>query len=192
MIGNKPSIYNALSVYNQGGGGFVVVDGVAYTTVKINGLTWTTQNLLYVDPSWSTQGDFRRASIATAPNKRRLVKYGYYYTKDQISYIENNLDLSGFRIPRKEDFEKLLDVPGDELRSTELWPGNNNGTNETGLTLYANGHLDGNSVNNDTSCELWTSTNEGSGFYRFVISDGNAMTIDIPNQSYGIPIRLCK
>lgn len=192
MIDNKPGIYNQASIYKQGGGEFVIVDGMAYATVKINGLIWTTQNLLYVNSSWSTQGDFRRSSIATAPNKRRLVKYGYYYTKEQMYYIANNVDLSGFRIPTKEDFEKLLDVLGDELRSAELWPSDNNGTNETGLTLYANGHLEGNSVNNDTSCELWTTTNEGSGFYRFQITDGNVMSFDIPNQSYGIPIRLCK
>ena len=40
MIGNKPSIYNAQSVYNQGGGGGGVPDGYKfYTKIIFNGTT---------------------------------------------------------------------------------------------------------------------------------------------------------
>lgn len=196
MIENKPSIYNAQSIYNQGGGGggFVVIDEVAYSTVKINGLEWTCQNFMFVGKNWggSTTGWWYDASLQTAPHKRWLRQWGYFYTKNQVAYIINNVDLKGFRIPTKEDFETLFSVPGDDLRSVETWaaPGNNN----TGLNLPPNGHWVGNSFNNNiTACELWSSTiDSNSDLYEYEITNTGIQRVQIENQSYNIPIRLCK
>lgn len=189
MIQNEHSVYNQPSVYNQGGGGgFIVIDEVAYSTVKINGLEWTCQNFMFVDKTW---GDNTKGLWYT-PHKRLLNQWGYFYTKNQVAYITNNVDLKGFRIPTKDDFETLFSVSADDLRSVETWayPGNNN----SGLNLPPNGHYSQNSFNNCiTSCELWSSSiDSNSDLYSYEILGIGIQRVQIVNQSFYMPIRLCR
>ena len=194
MIENKPSIYNQPSVYNQGGGGRVEIDGIIYPTVTINGVEWMTQNLLYVNRAWgnsNTDGSWFTANQQIAPNRRRLIRFGFFYRKNQLNHITNLVDLKGFRIPTKSDFETLLDINGDSLKSTEFWQ--NVGTNETGLSLVANGHFTENSFNgNNSYCQLWTNTQENGDNYIYQLNDSNTQSIYIEDQSWAYPIRLCK
>lgn len=192
----KPSIYNAQSVYNQGGAvnSSVEIDGIIYPTVNINGIEWITQNLLYVNRAWGnsdTDGSWFTSNQQRAPNKRRLIRFGYFYRKNQLNHIIGQVDLKGFRIPSKEDFETLLGLNGYSLKSSEFWQ--NAGINELGINLVASGHYTTNSFNgNNSYCQLWTSTKDNGDNYIYQLNDDNAQSIYIEDQSWAYPIRLCK
>lgn len=124
MIGSKPSIYNAQSVYNQGDGkAQIVVNGQVFetTTKQRGGLVFTDKNLDV--PVYGVTSVY--------PNNSSVNKevYGLLYKKSEIIAAAATFLYDGWRIPTAIDWNTFLDSDDNwhNWQSTEK-PG--------GLDLY--------------------------------------------------------
>ena len=104
MIGNKSSIYNAQSVYNQGGGkAQIVINGQVFetTTKQRGGLVFTDKNLDV--PVYGVTSVY--------PNNSSVNKevYGLLYKKSEIIAAAATFLYDGWRIPTGDDWNTFLD-----------------------------------------------------------------------------------
>ena len=121
MIKNKPSIYNAQSVYNQGGEAEIVINGQVFetTTKQRGGLVFTDKNL-----------DVTIYGVTSVyPNNSSANKdvYGLLYKKSEIIAAAQTFLYGGWRIPNQTDWNTFLN--GDDnwhnWQSKDFSGGNN-------------------------------------------------------------------
>lgn len=130
---NSAGVYNGAGVYKDGVENIVNFGGIDYGYVKIGSLLWTTENLKNYTPG-----------ALYFKNSEEYKDLGYLYptitiiqdTNQQSDFI-NSILHSGWRIPTKEDFETLLSIPIEELK-TENWP--TPGNNASKLNIYPTGY----------------------------------------------------
>ena len=127
MIGNKPSIYNAQSVYNQGGGGAYIGypleddtpldDDVKLDVVQIQNMQWTRHAISY-RKGMSVQ-EYFAGGWPVSPNPPGAVyrpsmkpNSGLLYQQRAVEEcIQPNLK-NGWRVPTKSDFLNLAALLG--------------------------------------------------------------------------------
>lgn len=209
MIENKPSIYNAQSVYNQGGGVEHSVElgespnNFFYGTKKIGPLYWTTENL-DLDLGWATG-----CTTTTSPNagyynndsnySYKNLRYGLLYNWQGAIAINNYLQSIGskWRVPSTNDVQKLIDYIGGlnqclKLKTSYNWI-YNTGTNESGFSAFGTGFFDdGNFYSLNSVNYIWTTTENDSTFGKsFQISNGLDCEIQNDRKRRCYSIRLC-
>lgn len=158
------SIYNAPSIYESGAGGGggglqpgeIVIGEQVLQTAQINDQIWTTKNFDTILPgiNYNTGGDFPVGSHCWFYN-RDSATYGIYgenrgllYTASCLSIIQTYIDdiLPGWRIPTKDDWQKLINFSGGstfdslyKLGAPRLWDDTSNFTNELNLSIIPTG-----------------------------------------------------
>lgn len=122
-------VYNDGGIYKDGTGGdygTVNFGGIEYGICKIGNLLWTTENLKnYTQDAKYFQDSEAYKDLGYLFTTAAIVSS----TNTQSAFIEN-LVHDGWRVPTKDDFEKLLDVPVSSLKN-DLWPAP--GDNSTGF-----------------------------------------------------------
>lgn len=111
----------------------VIIGGISYGVVKIGSLLWTTENLKNYTPG-----------ALYFKNSEEYKERGYLYptitiiegTNQQSDFI-NSILHSGWRVPTREDFETLLNIPIEDLK-TAGWP--TPGNNSSKLNIYPTGY----------------------------------------------------
>lgn len=143
------------------GGGVGVLedsrDGHAYKTVQIGGQIWMAQNLNYpVEGSYCSElSDYD------------CQKYGRLYQwKSAMEACP-----SGWRLPTREDFERLLYLVGGKtyagkmLKSSREWIFNGNGRGAYGFDVYPAGSVaNGNYGNEGSEAFFWSSSEDDDNF----------------------------
>ena len=198
MIGNKPSIYNAQSVYNQGGGGGEMPDipGIDFVEIgdkqypfKImpDGKKWTMFNL---DLTW--EGLPVGSPASTSEQRANYYnndqntygwggkKYGLLYNFTALVYLNNHkADLiPGWRVPTKSDWETLKTIlgsnPGAQLKAIDF-PTNPGFYDLFGFAATSSGQRDyyGNFSNVGANGIYSTVTNAGGSNWHDVWFDGS-------------------
>jgi uncharacterized protein (TIGR02145 family) len=159
------SIYNAPSIYESGqgggsGGGLqpdeIVIGDQVLQTAQINDQIWTTKNFdtVLTGINYNTGGDFPVGAHCWYYN-RDSATYGIYgenrgllYTAACLSIIQAYIDenLPGWRIPTKDDWQKLINFAGGntfdslyKLGAPRLWVDTSNFTNELNLSIIPTG-----------------------------------------------------
>lgn len=122
-------------------------DGMNYDVVKIGGQMWMAENLAYLPfLGWNDSSNYNCAVynypgriVAEAKETFNYQKYGVLYDIDSISDICPN----GWVIPKKEDFETLLNFYGKnaitKLKSRTGWVDDLNGDNTSGFNALPGG-----------------------------------------------------
>ena len=140
MIGNKPSIYNVPSVYNQGGGDIVgpEIGGIKYPVTRIGNQIWITKNIVV---SWPGLLDFSGNVYDSDTNPRSVYPedmpnfYGQYgcffgrlyngFAVDYIADPNNGILPDGWRVPTQSDLETLISNVGaanaNKLKAVGYW-----------------------------------------------------------------------
>lgn len=181
MVNNGSEVYNGSDVYNAGEGGVyngrgvyndgnkntVEFGGIEYGVVKIGNLLWTTENL----KNYTTGALYYN-------NSDDYKDLGYLYktisivsgTNTQSPFIESIVH-DGWRVPRRQDFETLLNYTLSELKDNlNSWP--TNGTNETGFNGYKSGSRGhGGAWDFNSSVFISQSLVQNSTAYYFVITN---------------------
>lgn len=141
MINNKPSIYNAQSVYNQGGGDVVgpEIGGIKYPVTKIGNQIWITKNIVVSWPGLQnfdgtiTDNDTTPRSVYYNNQPNFFGQYGCFFGRlyngfavDYIANPNNGILPDGWRVPTKTDLENLVSFiggqsEGDKLKSVGYW-----------------------------------------------------------------------
>ena len=149
-------------------------DNQTYQTVKIGSQCWMRQNLNIGEQVLDMQQTGNEKIEKTCyQNDRKLCSIlGGLYTWDEaMQYKEGNQGIcpDGWRIPSKEDWQKLVSHLGDEEAGQKLkasadgnlhkW----DGTNESGFTALASGAANhGYFKRKDQWTLFWTSTPENN------------------------------
>ena len=127
-------IYKGRGVYNDGGKNIVEFGGIKYGFVKIGNLLWITENL----KNYTSGALFYN-------NSEEYAELGYLYprtaiikTTDTQSDFILSLIHDGWRVPTKSDFESLLNIPIEELKTKYGWP--TPGNNKSGFNGYLSGY----------------------------------------------------
>lgn len=159
----KPSIYNGRGIYNGVQKNVVEFGGIEYGFVKIGGLLWITENLKNYTPG-----------ALYYNNDQNYESLGYLYPTNAIvtnfetqsAFIENLLH-DGWRVPKRQDFETLVGIPVNDLKSFG-WP--TPGTNDSGLNLYLSGTrgYGGDWAFDHSAYISQTATINSSGFYAII------------------------
>lgn len=112
----------------------VVFGDIAYGFVKIGGLLWTTENLKNYTPG-----------ALFYNNSEEYAELGYLYPRSAIIKTTNtqsdfilSIIHDGWRVPTKSDFETLLNIPIEELKTNYGWP--TPGNNKSGFNGYISGY----------------------------------------------------
>lgn len=194
MIENKPSIYNAQSVYNQGGGDIVgpEIGGIKYPVTRIGNQIWITKNIV---ASWPGLLDFSGTIYDNDTNPRSVYPedkpnfygqfgcfFGRLYNGFAVDYIadpNNGILPDGWRVPTQSDLETLVSYIGathaDKLNSVGYWDlGIYN--DELGFTLYPAGWYEkdnGGFRNRGSNARLWSTTTDSFGKYYIGVSGSN-------------------
>tara|TARA_B110000003_G_scaffold275981_1_gene320321 strand:- start:71 stop:2761 length:2691 start_codon:yes stop_codon:yes gene_type:complete len=98
-------------------GDSVMHGGKAYPTVLVEGQCWFAENLAYF-PADSSEVTPAYDLSGSIPTTVLFDTFGLFYSQEVIS--ENEICPSGWRVPLEEDFTRLQDVIGYELRDTTL------------------------------------------------------------------------
>jgi len=161
---SAPLLFSACSNPQSGGTFTDPRDGKKYRTVRIGNLTWMAQNLNYqTSNSW-----------CYGSNASNCARYGRLYTWNAAM----NACPSGWRLPAREDWYKLVEaagggnVAGKKLKaSSPDW----NGTDECGFSALPGGYRSTNGSFSDAgNYGLWWSATEygsGSAWSRGLFSD---------------------
>ncbi|MGC3943711.1 MAG: FISUMP domain-containing protein [Chryseolinea sp.] len=146
----------------------VTIEGVEYTTVAIGTQTWTSTN--YAGPGGVSFDD-----------QNSKPEFGKYYSRLEAEAIKVP---AGWRLPTKQDYEKLAAVYGitfptnitqteniKKLTSTSNW-NNVAGTNTSGFNAHPGGYIfQGPPIPGDIA-EFWTS----EGITMSIQESGNGLT----------------
>ena len=164
MIGNKPSIYNAQSVYNQGGGGgggggglpegYVLIGNKPYRTVQVGSQLWLGDDLeltwdgLVMNNATSSNDQM----MAHPPmNQQYMGGQGLHYNWRAAKYIDDHRSelCPGWRVPSRTDMVNLKNFISSDGKKLMYLPGNwQDGTtltassNETLMGIRASGYYD--------------------------------------------------
>ena len=98
-------------------GDSVMHGGKAYPTVLVEGQCWFAENLAYF-PADSSEVTSALEFYGSTPAEVAFDTYGLFYSQEIIN--ENEICPSGWRVPLEEDFTRLQNVIGYELRDTTL------------------------------------------------------------------------
>ena len=212
----KPSIYKGAGIYKtgaEGGGGgggehgTVEIKGQVYNYTQIGSLLWLCENLNLQDENiilnpinWSQ--DLPLCCYYNNGDQEPYENYGLLYNWFAAKYIQDNIDLNGFRVPTNDDFQTLLNYFGGTtnsglcLKSTTNWSGGGNGIDLLDFNFKGGGYRDniGNYFMLNESGNMWSTTEQdvSNATYVYCIYNSNAA---IPNnylKRTGFSIRLCK
>ena len=155
-IENKPTIYNAPSVYKLGGAGgasnVVKVDGIEYEFVRIGNRYYTTENLKNLFPgSLQLNGAFSGASCRWFNNNEAQAtanKYNLAYTINSLDVIDSLLS-DGWRVNTYSDIMYLRGFGSGQKFCA--WK-----SNDCGLSFVQNG-------NGDTDGNFWYNMGNSGG-----------------------------
>ena len=209
MINNKPSIYNAQSVYNQGGSPVEhsvelgePPNNVFYGTQKIGPLYWTTENL-DLDLGWASgcanttnpvAGYYDNDINYNYKHKRFGLLYNWYGAKavnDYLISIE-----SKWRVPTTDDVQKLIEYIGggeqcNKLKTDYNWV-YSSGTNDFGFSAYGSGFYESAFYSVLNINYLWTMTQVDAVYAKsFQISNTINCEIQMDKKLRCYSIRLC-
>lgn len=156
----QPPFYNS-GFYDTGAGGggdgeFVEIGGDVYKVVDISGKKVLTENLKYygngINYVWGGMGTSNLPAgrpyfaVDSYNNVLYNQKGGVYYNRIGRDWIVENLDLKGFHVMTRTEFQSIINELGaNKVKSSILW--NTPGTNESGFNLLPTGYIDGSSYN---------------------------------------------
>ena len=209
MIENKPSIYNAPSVYNQGGDPVehsvelgTTPNNVFYGTQKLGPLYWTTENL-DLDLGWASgctsttypnAGYYDNDTNYNYKNKRFGLLYNWYGAKAVNDYLIS-ID-SKWRVPTEDDVQKLIEYIGggsqcNKLKTPYNWV-YSSGTNDFGFSAFGTGFYESGFYSVSQINYLWTMTQVDAAYARsFKISNGINCELENDKKTRCYSIRLC-
>lgn len=194
MIGNKPSIYNAPSVYNQGGGDIVgpEIGGIKYPVTRIGNQIWITKNIVV---SWPGLLDFSGDIYDNDTNSRSVYPenkpnfygqfgcfFGRLYNGFAVDYIanpNNGILPDGWRIPTQSDLETFVSNIGvanaDKIKSVGYW---DDGifNDDLEFSLFPAGWFEkdnGNFKSRAAQARIWSSTTDSSNSKYYIGVSGN-------------------
>lgn len=142
-------------------------DNRSYRMVRIGSQTWMAENLNYANPESSCpDGDDRNCK-----------KMGRLYTWADAQ----NICPDGWRLPTREDFEKLVKVAGDSasaLKSTSGWFKKGNGSDDLDFSALPAGYkrLDGKFDGIGGYAYFWSSSEDSDGASYFLVLDFSSPT----------------
>ena len=183
-------------------------DGQTYKTVTIGSQIWMAENLNYETANSSCfNSDPRNCEIygrlyswAAAVGKKEE-NCGYGATCELTGPVKGVCP-SGWHLPTKTEFEILLSAVGDwymaapELKYTDGWNHNGNGTNTYGFAAlpagyrYVNGHF----LDLGNMAMFWTSVEESS-YWAYCMSvhfSDSHVTLASESKSDGFSVRCVK
>lgn len=194
MIQNVHSVYNAQSVYNQGGGDIngLEIGGVKYPITRIGDQIWITKNLVV---SWPGLLDFSGTIYDSDTNPRSVYPedkpnfygqfgcfFGRLYNGFAVDYManpNNGILPDGWRIPSKSDLEELVSYIGatsaGKINSVGYW-NYDLYSDYFGFSLFPAGWYEkdaGNFRGRGSDARLWSTTSDGSGKYYIGVSGEN-------------------
>lgn len=198
MIDNKPSIYNAQSIYNQGAPvlySSVDINGVVYDAMTFKKLQITTENLNTLMGGIIDINDNMLASPAACyPNNDQAnalaKKYNLLYNPKSLELIQSKLS-GGWRVATFSDLQYLATLLGlKNLCATGTW-GGGVATDTMGVSLVANGNHESGSgfYNIGTAGGLITTKNGNVGICTF--APNSQFTFTAMTTRYAA-IRLCR
>ena len=186
-------------------------DGQTYKTVQIGNQTWMAENLNYAD-SIATPA-LKGSSWCNDNKEENCAVTGRLYTwyaavVDADAVLDGDYDMkvqgicpSGWRLPRKEDFETLItevggsSTAGTVLKSKSGWTGDGNGTDDVGFSGLPSGFThDGYFDWTGSITNFWSST-----YFLYPGSYGlklesyfKSASIVLPDRSHGEAVRCIK
>lgn len=181
MIQNVTSIYNAESIYNQGGGDIdgPEIGGIKYPVTKIGNQIWITKNIVV---SWPGLLDFSGSVNDNDTNPRSVYPedkpnfygqfgcfFGRLYNGFAVDYIanpNNGILPDGWRVPSQSDLETLVSYIGaanaNKTKSVGYW---DDGifNDDFGFSLLPAGWYEkgnGNFKNRASQARMWSTTTD--------------------------------
>lgn len=170
-------------------------DAHIYRTVKIGDQQWMAENMNYgvYEDCFDAQGD------RCVDDTCSCTKYGRLYT--WLSAIDD-LCVQGWRLPTKEDFEKLFvtvggdSIAGRMLKSMSDWKSDNNGVDSFGFTALPAGYrfTSGGSYGVYNNADFWCSTESThqKAYYVNLNYKNDSAIISEAGKSEGFSIRCVK
>ena len=224
----KPSIYKGAGIYKtgaEGGGGdepviyYDNIGGKNYPYVKIGSLYWLAENLDYLGDNiplktlaqWQKNGNVIQAAYYNDDlDFAHANKLGLLYDYGAVLQLRNE-DLNGWRVPNKNDWDKLINTCWGEgnaamfLKARDGYISDNFPQDWHGLDKYSFCMLPGGILGEDSSHNPCYS-DVGTYSYTFLYRDNSSwfrtiFSIDaktnyihdtIYNGWYGRYMRLCK
>lgn len=156
------------------------VDGKVYYTTLIGNQEWTVENWACDKYADGTSMD---SCFVYGDNDANLSAFGRLYTYDVIK--KKNIAPEGWRVPTKEDWQKLLNTLGGEFvagnklkRADFLGPDvkvdfpdpYNFSATPTGMRNVVGTYFHGKAASTDSYAYYWSSTSENSEAFRVYIS----------------------
>ena len=127
-------------------------DRQTYKTVKIGTQTWVAQNINYQTES----GSWCYKNSADSCNK-----YGRLYDWKTATTVCPK----GWKLPSREDWDRLVETAGEKLKSKSGWNENGNGTDNYGFSALPGGgrdYIDGRFYYAGNRGHWWTATVDDS------------------------------
>jgi len=170
----------SISVFSQTQGGFLDArDGKVYKTISIGTQIWMAENLNYVTEAGSWCYDESHAACD---------KYGRLYNFETAQ----NVCMSGWRLPEKEDFDKLLLFVKNE---TDVFSAIKSG-GKSGFNSLLSGWrgLNGNSYGQLSQERFWTSSSwiGMNAWFLSLDASTSMVKMDSDNRDLGLSVRCIK
>ena len=163
-------------------------DGQVYKTVKIGSQTWMAENLDYKTSE----------SYCYEAKSANCEKYGRLYTWAAAK----KACPTGWHLPTKAEFEKLLtavggeSIAGKKLKSTSGWNGSGNGTDEYSFSaLPAGNRFDENFYDFEGNIAFFWSSSEYDNIsyaYHMTLNSDAGVSMDYYNKEIGFSVRCVK
>lgn len=170
-------------------------DGRVYRTVKIGDQQWMAENMNYgvYQDCFDDQGE------RCVDDTCSCTKYGRLYTWFDAT---DDLCVSGWHLPTKDDFEKLFvtvggdSIAGRMLKSMSDWKSDNNGDDSYGFTALPAGYrfTSGGSYGVYNNADFWCSTESThqKAYYANLNYKNDVAIIGEAGKSEGFSIRCIK
>lgn len=195
------SVYNGNGIYNDAPGGgvfeYVVIDGKKWTCLNLD-LKWDGLILGGGNDASQPRANYYNNDAATYGASGN--KYGLLYNWTAVKYLEDNKEtlIPGWRIPTQTDYNNLIAFVGGwttstnkKIKSTSGWSGDNNGTDDYGLSIVPSGlYRAGSFQSLGTNSCLWTidEYNSGNSYFLRVRTTDQIMDHDFKRN--GCSVRL--
>ena len=196
MIGNAPTIMNAPSVYNQGGGNIngPEIGGVKYPITRIGNQIWITKNLVVSWPGLQnfdgtiTDDDTTPRSVYYNNQPNFFGQFGCFFGRlyngfavDYIADPNNGILPDGWRVPTLTDLENLVSFiggqsDGDKLKSVGYWLESIH-NDDFGFSAFPAGYYEkdyGGFKRLSQNTKIYASTHDSSGKYYLSIDESGA------------------